>query len=75
MLHEKRVFDYVQINLASPLRIKNWTEKVLPSGERVGEITNPDTINYRTLLPETGGLFCEKNFCAHRKLQMHLWKI
>jgi DNA-directed RNA polymerase subunit beta' len=62
MWHEKRSFDYVQINLASPLRIKNWTEKLLPSGEVVGEVTKPDTLNYRTLIPEPGGLFCEKIF-------------
>ena len=55
-------FDYVKINLASPQRIKKWGERLLPTGELIGEITKPETINYRTLKPEIDGLFCERIF-------------
>nr|YP_009736273.1 DNA-directed RNA polymerase subunit beta' [Scytosiphon promiscuus]YP_010147458.1 RNA polymerase beta' subunit [Scytosiphon lomentaria]QDM58360.1 DNA-directed RNA polymerase subunit beta' [Scytosiphon promiscuus]QDM58503.1 DNA-directed RNA polymerase subunit beta' [Scytosiphon promiscuus]QQP22287.1 RNA polymerase beta' subunit [Scytosiphon lomentaria]WAM64598.1 RNA polymerase beta' subunit [Scytosiphon lomentaria] len=62
MKHLKQKFDYVKINLAAPERIKEWAEKILPNGEIVGEVTQPETINYRTHKPEKGGLFCEKIF-------------
>ena len=62
MFQTERSFDYVKINLASPSRIRGWAERVLPSGEKVGEVTKPETINYRTLKPEMGGLFCERIF-------------
>ena len=60
MLQAQRSFDYVKINLASPARIRGWGERLLPTGERVGEVTKPETINYRTLKPEMGGFFCER---------------
>lgn len=62
MKNLKQKFDYVKINLASPERIKEWAEKILPDGEIVGEVTEPETINYRTHKPEKSGLFCEKIF-------------
>nr|YP_010418043.1 RNA polymerase beta' subunit [Sargassum polycystum]YP_010418277.1 RNA polymerase beta' subunit [Sargassum plagiophyllum]USF18261.1 RNA polymerase beta' subunit [Sargassum polycystum]USF18495.1 RNA polymerase beta' subunit [Sargassum plagiophyllum] len=55
-------FEYIRINLASPQRIKEWSQKTLPTGEVIGEVTEPETINYRTHKPEKGGLFCEKIF-------------
>jgi DNA-directed RNA polymerase subunit beta' len=55
-------FDYIQINLASPNRIKEWGQRQLPNGEFIGEVTKTDTINYRTFKPEMDGLFCEKIF-------------
>nr|WAM64016.1 RNA polymerase beta' subunit [Ishige okamurae] len=58
----KRQFEYVKINLASPEQIRGWGEKYLPTGEVVGEVTESETINYRTYKPEKGGLFCEKIF-------------
>ena len=58
----ERAFDYVKINLASPEKIRHWGERVLPNGQTVGEITKPETINYRTLKPEMDGLFCERIF-------------
>ena len=58
----EQYFDYVKINLASPQRIKKWGERALPNGQIVGEITKPETINYRTLKPEMDGLFCERIF-------------
>jgi len=60
-------FDYVKIGLASPDRIRQWGERTLPNGQVVGEVTKPETINYRTLKPEMDGLFCEKIFLAPRK--------
>ena len=62
MLQKERSFDYVKINLASSSRIRSWGERTLPNGEMVGEVTKPETINYRTLKPEMGGLFCERIF-------------
>ena len=46
-------FDYIRISIASPERILKWS---------YGEVTKPETINYRTLKPERDGLFCEKIF-------------
>jgi DNA-directed RNA polymerase subunit beta' len=55
-------FDYVKIGLASPERIRQWGQRNLPNGIVVGEVTKPETINYRTLKPEMDGLFCERIF-------------
>jgi DNA-directed RNA polymerase subunit beta' len=55
-------FDYLRISIASPKRIKSWAERVLPSGEIVGEVLKPETINFRSHQPEIYGLFCEKIF-------------
>ena len=49
----KNVFDSIKIGLASPEMIRSWS---------YGEVTKPETINYRTLRPERDGLFCEKIF-------------
>ena len=46
-------FDSVRIGLASPKQIEGWSK---------GEVTKPETINYRTLKPERDGLFCERIF-------------
>ena len=46
-------FDYIRISIASPERILKWY---------YGEVTKPETINYRTLKPERDGLFCERIF-------------
>nr|QJH88400.1 RNA polymerase beta' subunit [Pterocladiophila hemisphaerica] len=55
-------FDYLKINLASPLTILKWGQRYLPNGESVGEVKKSETINYRTLKPEVHGLFCERIF-------------
>ena len=49
----KSTFDSIKIGLASPDMIRSWSS---------GEVTKPETINYRTLRPERDGLFCEKIF-------------
>ncbi len=46
-------FDAIRIGLASPEKIRAWSS---------GEVTKPETINYRTLKPEKDGLFCERIF-------------
>jgi len=74
MFQTERSFDYVKINLASPARIRSWGERILPSGERVGEVTKPETINYRTLKPEMGGLFCERIFGPVNDWECHCGK-
>ncbi len=47
------IFDAMKISLASPDKIRSWS---------YGEVTKPETINYRTFKPERGGLFCAKTF-------------
>ena len=44
-------FDYLRISIASPRRIKSWSERQLPTGEIVGEVLKPETINFRTHQP------------------------
>ncbi len=46
-------FDYIKIGIASPERVLSWSK---------GEVTKPETINYRTLKAEKDGLFCERIF-------------
>lgn len=55
-------FEMVGVKLASPQKIRDWSERKLPNGEIVGEIRKPDTMNYRTGRPEPDGLLCEKIF-------------
>jgi len=67
-------FDYVKIGLASPERIRQWGERTLPNGQVVGEVTKPETINYRTLKPEMDGLFCERIFGPAKDWECHCGK-
>ncbi|MBD2627456.1 MULTISPECIES: DNA-directed RNA polymerase subunit gamma [Nostocaceae] len=67
-------FDYVKIGLASPERIRAWGERTLPNGQVVGEVTKPETINYRTLKPEMDGLFCERIFGPAKDWECHCGK-
>ncbi|MBW4483122.1 MAG: DNA-directed RNA polymerase subunit gamma [Tildeniella torsiva UHER 1998/13D] len=67
-------FDYVKIGLASPERIRQWGERTLPNGQIVGEVTKPETINYRTLKPEMDGLFCERIFGPAKDWECHCGK-
>lgn len=67
-------FDYVKISLASPERIRQWGERTLPNGQLVGEVTKPETINYRTLKPEMDGLFCERIFGPAKDWECHCGK-
>ncbi len=53
LVADNDLFDSIKIQIASPARIISWAH---------GEITKPETINYRTLKPEKDGLFCEKIF-------------
>ena len=53
MTTSRSEFDAIRISLASPDQIKAWS---------YGEVTKPETINYRTLRPEKDGLFCERIF-------------
>ncbi len=67
-------FDYVKIGIASPDRIREWGSRNLPNGQLVGEVTKPETINYRTLKPEMDGLFCEKIFGPAKDWECHCGK-
>ncbi len=67
-------FDYVKIGLASPERVRQWGERTLPNGMVVGEVTKPETINYRTLKPEMDGLFCERIFGPAKDWECHCGK-
>ena len=46
-LRTENHFDYVKISIASPQRIMDWGQRTLPNGQVVGEVTKPETINYR----------------------------
>nr|QCI05202.1 RNA polymerase b'-subunit [Centroceras clavulatum] len=70
----ERHFDYVRISLASPNKIRSWGERTLPNGQVVGEVTKPETINYRTLKPEMDGLFCERIFGPVKDWECHCGK-
>lgn len=67
-------FDYVRISLASPQKIRSWGERILPNGQIIGEVTKPETINYRTLKPEMDGLFCERIFGPVKDWECHCGK-
>ena len=58
-------FDAIQIGLASPEKIREWSH---------GEVKKPETINYRTLKPEKDGLFCEKIFGPSKDWECHCGK-
>jgi len=58
-------FDAIKIGLASPEKILEWSH---------GEVTKPETINYRTLKPEKDGLFCEKIFGPTKDWECHCGK-
>nr|AWI68206.1 beta subunit of RNA polymerase [Pediastrum angulosum] len=58
-LHELKL---VSVEIASPEKIKEWAEKVLPNGKVFGEVTNANTLHYKTFKPHKGGLFCERIF-------------
>lgn len=55
-------FEMIGVKLASPEKIREWSQRQLPNGEIVGEIRKPDTMNYRTGRAEPDGLLCEKIF-------------
>ncbi len=52
----------LRIGSVSPQQICAWATKILPNGERVGEVTKPYTFHYKTNKPEKDGLFCERIF-------------
>ena len=58
-------FESIKIGLASPDQIRAWSS---------GEVTKPETINYRTLKPERDGLFCEKIFGPTKDWECHCGK-
>ena len=58
-------FDAIKIGLASPEKILQWSH---------GEVTKPETINYRTLKPERDGLFCERIFGPSKDWECHCGK-
>ena len=62
---EANDFNAIRISLASPEQIKNWS---------YGEVTKPETINYRTLKPEKDGLFCERIFGPTKDFECYCGK-
>ena len=69
MLNSQKEFDYIKIKLASPSRIKQWGQRILPNGQIIGEVQKSETINYRTFKPEMDGLFCERIFGPSKNLE------
>ena len=63
--YEPVSFDSIRIGLASPEKIRDWSR---------GEVTKPETINYRTLKPEPKGLFCERIFGPSKDWECHCGK-
>ena len=63
--YEPMTFDSIKIGLASPEKILEWSH---------GEVTKPETINYRTLKPEKDGLYCEKIFGPTKDWECHCGK-
>ena len=63
--YQPMTFEKIRIGLASPEKIKEWSR---------GEVTKPETINYRTLKPEKEGLFCEKIFGPSKDWECHCGK-
>ena len=63
--YQPMTFDAIKIGLASPEKILEWSR---------GEVTKPETINYRTLKPEKDGLFCEKIFGPSKDWECHCGK-
>ncbi len=64
-MFELNNFDAIQIGVASPEKIRGWS---------YGEVTKPETINYRTQKPEKDGLFCEKIFGPTKDWECHCGK-
>ncbi|MDD2476900.1 MAG: DNA-directed RNA polymerase subunit beta', partial [Dysgonamonadaceae bacterium] len=64
-MYELNSFDFLQIGVASPEKIREWS---------YGEVTKPETINYRTQKPERDGLFCERIFGPTRDWECHCGK-
>ena len=62
---QSTTFDAIKIGLASPEKIREWSK---------GEVTKPETINYRTLKPERDGLYCEKIFGPSKDWECHCGK-
>ena len=63
--YQPMTFDAIKIGLASPEKILEWSK---------GEVTKPETINYRTLKPERDGLFCERIFGPSKDWECHCGK-
>jgi len=63
--YQPMTFDAIKIGLASPDKILEWSR---------GEVTKPETINYRTLKPEKDGLFCERIFGPSKDWECHCGK-
>ena len=64
-MYELNDFNSIQISIASPEKIREWS---------YGEVTKPETINYRTQKPEKDGLFCEKIFGPTKDWECHCGK-
>ena len=64
-MYELNDFNSIQISVASPEKIREWS---------YGEVTKPETINYRTQKPERDGLFCEKIFGPTKDWECHCGK-
>ncbi|MBQ6660707.1 MAG: DNA-directed RNA polymerase subunit beta' [Lachnospiraceae bacterium] len=67
-------YDAIRIGLASDEKIREWARAGRPGDVTEYEVKKPETINYRTLKPETGGLFCEKIFGPTKKYECHCGK-
>ena len=71
--YQPMTFDSIKIGLASPEKIRSWAHRI-DNDPKSGEVTKPETINYRTLKPERDGLFCERIFGPTKDWECHCGK-
>ncbi len=71
--YQPMTFDSIKIGLASPEKIRSWAHRI-DNDPHSGEVTKPETINYRTLKPERDGLFCERIFGPTKDWECHCGK-
>ena len=74
MVRVDDTFEYVKINVASPEKIKKWSQRRIGNFIIACEVTRPETINYRTFKPEMDGLFCERIFGPVKNWECHCGK-
>jgi DNA-directed RNA polymerase subunit beta' len=82
-MEKSKSIDYIKIKIASPEKIMKNSRRTLSTGKTRGEVKKAETISYKTLKPQTGGLFCEKIFgplkdweclCGKYKNRQHNYK-
>lgn len=61
-MNKQLITDFLDLNIASPLEIREWATKTAPNGQYFGEVLSSSTLDFFNLQPEFGGLFCPRIF-------------